>query len=606
MQRWRRPSDHDDGFALVVVIAAMFVLSLLVSTTLYYTTQNISNSRRAQNYEAALAAAQAGVEDYLNKLDLSNTYWQNNNVDATNTALVNPADSTTANNWKTVPGYTATAADANAAPQYQYHIVQTTQQVLLNGLITLAVTGRVRGVERTVYADLRQQSFLNFGYYTDKETVDPELYPALTGVPYTEAVKYCNHYYYSTDGTTSGTTAGRAYQSIPATDTANGPYAGSTMSCLDPVFTGSDVVNGPLYTNDAINVYGHPTFKSTAYSNWTSADKPAPTSSKIWRAYTGSYSSDSPLTNLPQNPTQTYTMPPSNSQLSTLADGTKGGLGCLYTGPTYIQPTTTGGWYVYSPNTKSTNAGCYTTASGANGTAQLITPSSTFNGVIYVQSIPTLSTDPNYTASGSCQNLGTITVGAAKVTPVLPNDTGTQDTCVSGDLFTQGDQSVSGGATLHGQFTFGADNDIVVLGSLSYSSATSSGTAVPLTSTDVLGLVANGFVEVNHQVTCTTTTGVVCTQATGSCKAVTIDAAILSVLHSFIVQNYWVGPSCGTLTVVGAIDQEFRGAVGSTAPTGYTKNYIYDTRLERIQPPGYLDPTEAQWQITDYSEQHLP
>jgi hypothetical protein len=57
---------------------------------------------------------------------------------------------------------------------------------------------------------------------------------------------------------------------------------------------------------------------------------------------------------------------------------------------------------------------------------------------------------------------------------------------------------------------------------------------------------------------------------------------------------------------VGAIDQEFRGAVGSTAPTGFTKNYIYDTRLERIQPPGYLDPTEAQWQITDYSEQHLP
>ena len=62
-----------------------------------------------------------------------------------------------------------------------------------------------------------------------------------------------------------------------------------------------------------------------------------------------------------------------------------------------------------------------------------------------------------------------------------------------------------------------------------------------------------------------------------------IDAAILAINHSFIVDHYDCGATLGTLTVNGAISQKFRGAVGTfsggSAVTGYLKNYNYDDRL---------------------------
>ena len=47
-------------------------------------------------------------------------------------------------------------------------------------------------------------------------------------------------------------------------------------------------------------------------------------------------------------------------------------------------------------------------------------------------------------------------------------------------------------------------------------------------------------------------------------KTSTIDAAILAINHSFIVDNYDCGSPLGTLTVNGAIAQKYRGAVGTT------------------------------------------
>ena len=43
-----------------------------------------------------------------------------------------------------------------------------------------------------------------------------------------------------------------------------------------------------------------------------------------------------------------------------------------------------------------------------------------------------------------------------------------------------------------------------------------------------------------------------------------IEAAMLAINHSFIVDNYNCGAKLGTLTVKGAIAQKYRGAVGTT------------------------------------------
>ncbi len=87
----------------------------------------------------------------------------------------------------------------------------------------------------------------------------------------------------------------------------------------------------------------------------------------------------------------------------------------------------------------------------------------------------------------------------------------------------------------------------------------------------------------------------------------TIDAAILAINHSFIVDNWACGTSLGTLTVSGAIAQEYRGTVGthsgSTIVSGYAKGYSYDYELRYHQPPFFLDPVQAGWGILQETEQ---
>ena len=108
---------------------------------------------------------------------------------------------------------------------------------------------------------------------------------------------------------------------------------------------------------------------------------------------------------------------------------------------------------------------------------------------------------------------------------------------------------------MHGTYaknlTIASANDIIIDGNI---------TMVPDTDT-VLGLIADNFVRVKHQVSrsdwndmdsCSNVAG-------GTMQNVTIEAAILALKHSFIVDNYDCGAALGTLTVKGAIAQRFRG-----------------------------------------------
>jgi hypothetical protein len=142
--------------------------------------------------------------------------------------------------------------------------------------------------------------------------------------------------------------------------------------------------------------------------------------------------------------------------------------------------------------------------------------------------------------------------------------------------------------TYTGQLTIAAENDVIINGNLCRTSCTSpSGEAL-------LGLIANNFVRVYHP--CSSSTN-----GAGSLSNPSIDAAILAIKHSFIVDNYNCGGALGTLNVEGAIAQKFRGPVGtggsSGSSTGYLKNYVYDDRLRYLEPPSFIEPTGASWVI---------
>ena len=82
-----------------------------------------------------------------------------------------------------------------------------------------------------------------------------------------------------------------------------------------------------------------------------------------------------------------------------------------------------------------------------------------------------------------------------------------------------------------------------------------------------------------------------------SIKNVQIDAAILAINHSFIVDHYDCGSGLGKLTVNGSISQNFRGPVGLVSGAGYIKNYTYDDRLRYMEPPNFLEPVKSSWRI---------
>jgi hypothetical protein len=152
-----------------------------------------------------------------------------------------------------------------------------------------------------------------------------------------------------------------------------------------------------------------------------------------------------------------------------------------------------------------------------------------------------------------------------------------------------GDVYVSGNYT--SPLTIGAADDIVIDGNIT--TTTSGGTP---TGSATLGLIANEFIRVEHG--CSASNGNTSSQTFSN---LTIDAEIMAVQHSFIVDNYSCGVPIGTLTINGAIAQYFRGAVGTsnagTIATGYLKAYTYDNRLEYLLPPYLFDVTSGAWQL---------
>jgi Tfp pilus assembly protein PilX len=147
--------------------------------------------------------------------------------------------------------------------------------------------------------------------------------------------------------------------------------------------------------------------------------------------------------------------------------------------------------------------------------------------------------------------------------------------------------------TYSGSLTIASDNDIIVDNNLTH------------TGNGLLGLIAQNYVRVYHPFPSHTSgqcgNG---SNGTGTITNLNIDAAILAVTGSFIVDNYDCGASLGNLTVNGAIAQVYRGPVGTTGSpgSGYTKNYNYDDRLREQEPPHFLNPIEAAWHIQRKTE----
>jgi hypothetical protein len=190
------------------------------------------------------------------------------------------------------------------------------------------------------------------------------------------------------------------------------------------------------------------------------------------------------------------------------------------------------------------------------------------------------STCPNNLYSGATPSNGVVYVANGICSEAYdPFSVSYPSTSGCGNAYVR---NTTSSGTYSSELTIAAENDIIINGNLNRSS------------NGILGLIANNFVRVYHP--CSSGSN-----GSGSLQDPSIDAAIMSLEHSFIVDEYDCGKDLGNLSVEGAIAQKFRGPVGTHsgggASTGYSKNYVYDDRLLYLEPPHFIEPTGFSWVI---------
>ena len=316
---------------------------------------------------------------------------------------------------------------------------------------------------------------------------------------------------------------------------------GRPSHCVTINWVSGDVMNGPTYTQDQYAICGTPTFGRSLTDTVASTAPGAPTAPAMYKSPSGGCTNNANVKGTLQENAPFINPPPDNSSLLTYAqtDGK-----------------------VYSGFTQIVLNGTTATVTKSNG--QIDTVDLVADPIIYV------------------------TNGAGCSTTYSPYNVTYPPSSACGTIYVKGTYSTS--------VTIAAANDIIVNGNITTN----------LSGTAVAGLVANNFIRVMHGVTARSA------NTQGQCGSATniaaqtlanarIDAAILALNHSFIVDNYDCGVPLGNLTVNGAIAQLFRGTVGTTSggsvSTGYLKNYAYDDRLAFQQPPFLFDLGSSSWRV---------
>jgi len=206
-------SDEAGQALLFVLIAAALLVSipLAIATT---TMNQLPETSRNLNWDAAYEAAQAGLNDYLQDLDNNESY-----------SIYNKSNETSPAN----AAFTGWVQASTTPPEY-YSYAPTV--VASSGLISLEVSGKAGStaatqVVRTFDYTVRPATSLNDIYWSNYETTDPALNSA------------CGSTYYN---------------------------QGTVPSGCSIEFDSADVLDGPVFSNDTFRTCGSPTFESTVES----------------------------------------------------------------------------------------------------------------------------------------------------------------------------------------------------------------------------------------------------------------------------------------------------------------------------------------------------
>jgi len=548
----RRPSaSRDEGFALMGVLMLMLVMLLVCSVVVTLVVSGSQFQRKQQDWDAALAAAQAGVDDYLQRLNNTDGgYYQYDGttaVDPANPAMSAPGSPVA---WAAVPQ--SGSGPSRASFHYSADTAAYTGAgVPQTGVITLTSTGKVGTRTRTLQTQLRRSGFLDDLYFTEYETQDP----AQSG----DTSCALKHY-----------------------------YDGRPANCRSIQF-GNDRLSGPVHSNDTMLVCQNVVFTDTV----TSAT-PVQAGGKYYRDNACGSRSPAPVfqagvpTQVPAIP-----VPSTNQSLKQQTVGSAPTQGCLFVGPTTITLNKSQ-MFVHRPWTR--------TSPRCTLDQWIDIPA---NGTVYVDDRPANDTsDPNSWSTADAASVQSLCDrqtgdGIASGNPVgypLPTEANWTYGCTAGDAFVQELDGASANG-LTGRLTVATAGNIYITDNLDYG-----------TPKGILGLIANQSVWYWHPTDRSGTNLPLPahsypTQAAKSqpLKNPTVSAAMVALQHSIGTQRYDVGASLGTLTINGSLTQFYRGVVKQGA-SGFDKNYVYDQRLRYDAPPHFLNPTTSRFAPTITAE----
>ena len=565
MARLRTTLRSERGYAMVAVLAVMLVASLAAVAAVRATDFDLVAGADDRDSKRAFAAAEAGVSDYLARLGADVNFWESC---ADEQGVSSRWDGAGADPREpnAIPGSTATykieVLPANGAVQCSTTDAAGTFIDDQTGVFRIRSTGEVGDEKRSVVASFKRRGFLDFVYFTDYETFPAELgvtHQAIDGNPtrvsatnpqsYVQwAQANCERYYRDGRGAATNVYNGQKFE--------NGSWvATGNVSCVEIQFksdaSGTDKQKGPFHTNDELLICGAPWFGEKP-SDDVEVSAPSPGGGgsgnpEGWRSNCGG---SLPKVNFPpsaadgtvgtwRKSSPLMTLPPSNQSVADEA-----------------LPA-----YRFVGRTTIVMNGDTMTVTGKRASGQVLTAATL---ALPDKGVISIANDP----AGACAGLDVL----------RPLSSST----ACGDLWING--------TYNKSVTFTAANDILVREDVLKS-----------TSDVMLGLIASQFVRVHHP---TTSDGYDCGSNSGGPGSIRIDAAILAVNKSFTVDKYWCGgANLGTLTVNGAIAQQFRGTVGRGSNAGYTKDYVYDRRLRFRSPPKFLDPVESSWRLKSQVEQ---
>src|SRR4051794_24926675 len=222
------------GISMFLTVVAMLVTTMFVAAAFAAANGDLPQSSVATERKSTFAAAEAGLNFYLNRLQQDPDYWTKCDTGpAPNAGELNPVNQLwngtglDPRRWRTIPGatdeYTIELIPAPGATTCD----PTQQQTFVDmnsGTFKVKVTARSftgKGRQRSIVATFRRDSFLNFVYFTNYENKDPA----------------------AEDDSTE-----RARQLKVCADKYRTARKGN--SCPEIQFATGDSINGPLHTND--------------------------------------------------------------------------------------------------------------------------------------------------------------------------------------------------------------------------------------------------------------------------------------------------------------------------------------------------------------------